>query len=108
MKKYLLGASALTIAVCFSAFVSKKQEIKVSNPNITEDALYWYPVNSSTDEIDHNSLINPSVKLTKSEMREEDKIPCEEGSGTDCIRGFTSLQSSDHAFAGQDAVEKTE
>ncbi len=103
MKKYLLGFIAIILAVGLSAFAHSDR-----NTVTTEEALYWYPVNQSTNAIDHMALINPSAKLTKSQLRDNDQIPCPETPGVDCIRGFRSLQSSDVTTQGIDFTQTEE
>jgi hypothetical protein len=100
MKKYILGFFAVVLALGMSAF----QQSKVSSSKL-ETALYWYPVNQSTNAIDHTALINPSSKLTKSQLRTNGQIPCPEAPGVDCIRGFSSLQSSDVTTQGVDFTQ---
>ncbi|HMR81625.1 MAG TPA: hypothetical protein PKE30_00735 [Niabella sp.] len=109
MKKYLFGLIALTMVIAFSAFVAKGFAPKASTTNTTETALYWYPVNQGTNEIDHTALINPtSAKLTQTQLRDNDMIPCEEGSDSDCIRGFEELQTFAHADEGLEKVQKND
>lgn len=105
MKKYLFGIIALTLVVVFSAFVKNSFSPEQAT-TLTETALYWYPVNPITDEIDHTALINSGSKLTKTQMRDEELIPCPEGNGDDCIRGFNTVQNSDHSLGGVDATQK--
>lgn len=100
MKKYLLGFFAIIMALGMSAF----QHSKVSSSRM-ETALYWYPVNQSTNAIDHTALINTSGKLTKSQLRTNGQIPCPEAPGVDCIRGFNDQQSSDVTTQGVDFTQ---
>ena len=100
MKKYLLGFFAIIMALGLSAF----QHSKVS-PSKLETALYWYPVDQSSGAIDHTQLINPSAKMTKSQLRTASLIPCPEAPGVDCIRGFSDLQSSDVTTQGVDFTQ---
>lgn len=103
MKKYLLGFIALLMAVSFSAFTSNTAK-KTSSK--FEESLYWYPVKANSTEIDHNALINPSTQYTKTEMDGLDLIPCPIVAGTDCIRGFETVQTSDHDTPGIDFTQK--
>lgn len=105
MKKYLLGFAALIIVISVSAFASKKL---ISKSATVEQQLFWYPVKPNSAEIDHTLIINPTQKLTKTEMRNNDLIPCEEGTGADCIRGFTTIQTSDNDYVSVDATQKVE
>lgn len=105
MKKYLSGLVILLMAISFSAFISGSADSRTSS---AEAELYWYPVNSVTNEIDHTALINPSSPLTKSEMRTNNLVPCPEGSGPDCIRGFNNVQTSDHDSPGLESTQKVE
>lgn len=100
MKKYLLGFFAMIMALGLSAF--QHSSVK---PVASEEALYWYPVNQSTNAIDHTALINPSGKLTKSELRDNGDIPCPETPGVDCIRGFRTQQTSDVTTQGIDFTQ---
>lgn len=103
MKKYLFGLIALVMVVCFSAFVSKTWMPK---PAVVEDALFWYPVDPVSNNIDHTALINTSGALTKTQMRNASLIPCPEGTGADCIRGFSSQQTIDNSNPGADKTRK--
>ena len=100
MKKYLLGFFAMIVAFGLSAFQHSN-----GSPSKFETALYWYPVNQSTGAIDHTQLINPSAKMTKSQLRTAGLIPCPETPGVDCSRGFSSLQSSDVTSQGIDFTQ---
>lgn len=104
MKKYLFGLFAVILAVGFSSFgLLNKADSSF------EESLYWYPVESD-NTIDHNSLVNPSssTPMTKTQLRNNSLIPCEEVSGPDCIRGFRALQDDDNTDDVIDFTEKAE
>jgi hypothetical protein len=103
MKKYMLGLFAIVMALGLSAF--QHSTVKTAT---TETALYWYPVDQSTGAIDHTQLINPSAKMTKSQLRAASLIPCPEAPGVDCTRGFNDLQSSDVTTQGIDFTQTQE
>lgn len=103
MKKYLLGFFAIIMALGLTAF--QHSTAKASG---LETALYWYPFNQSTGAIDHTQLINPSGKLTKSQLRAASLIPCPEAPGVDCIRGFDAQQSADVTTQGADFTQTEE
>jgi hypothetical protein len=101
MKKYVLGMIAVILAISFSAFTTAKKA------KATEGSYYWYPVKPNSSDIDHTALINPtSAKYTKSELDGLDLIPCPEHSGTDCMRGFDDVQTTDNDDTPEDFTQK--
>lgn len=105
MKKYVWGLIAVAMVITFSAFTAGFQKNTVPQ---TEEDLYWYPVKANSTEINHNALINPGTQYTKTEMDGLSLIPCPQVAGTDCIRGFRTLQTVDHDDPGVDFTQKAE
>lgn len=100
MKKFYVALS-----IFFGAVLPGSFEPIRTKGLATEEPLYWYPVNASTGTIDHTALINPTGKLTKSQLRVNGAIPCPEMPGMDCIRGFTTLQTADIDTEGVDFTQ---
>ena len=82
MKKYLLGITAILLAVCFSAFTSVKEKAKLTGP-------YWFQISNqyipgqAVDQADATFILqSPTAPFGTG---------CS-GTTYDCVAGFNASQ----------------
>ena len=99
MKKHLFGLVALVLAISVSAFTAPKKIEK------TEQALYWYSVNSDMTTVDPQNLLYPSqIEGPAAEAL----VECEGNTSNDCARGFQSQLSSSTTDIGLEQIKRNQ
>jgi hypothetical protein len=97
MKKYFLGFLAIILAIGFSAFTAPKKIQK------TNQALYWYTVNSDMVTVDKENLIEDE-QIEKAAA--EAIVTCDGNTSNDCARGFTALLTTSTTSTGIEQIKR--
>ncbi|HEU4609439.1 MAG TPA: hypothetical protein VFS31_15085 [Chitinophagaceae bacterium] len=101
MTRLLLALSVVVFTVIGSAF-TKPVNIQSALPELD---LYWYYFNGTT--IDHTQPINGEVPATRTYLLNNPSLlPCEIGNSADCVRGFTTKQTSDVSMGQSASIQK--
>ncbi|HEY5461823.1 MAG TPA: hypothetical protein VIJ95_01085 [Hanamia sp.] len=80
MKKYILGAIVILLAIVGSAFIK-------NNHNTKDNLYYWYQVDASGNIVTGSQAF---MGVQEDVSYATTHLPCTPGKDADCIRGFTN------------------